>query len=442
MREAERENDAPRPAPRRSQPRPPLPFFSVASLLALRSALVDPAGRLSSWNATTTVPCGYSSSPSSSLPRCRACAEPPGPGCCPWAGVACENGAVTAVSLACSPRGTPSGCAAPLGGSLPTGNWTLPAALETIDLSANRISGPLPPALARAPALTSARLGHNAWTGGIPPAWGRPPSPIATGRALVSLVGSCGVCGAGPALLPPGVPGDALDTRGTSLGAACPGAGPECAGERTGRSGAASSALTQVTAVLCVAGAGLLLWFVRTWSRRDRAAALAAAAAAGRPARPPPAGLRARLHWALYGPPPPLPPPAVYTGRRSINLAEVGGHGGGPHSSGGGGGGGASSSSTPAGKGSDLLVPGPPPALVIGPDGGACVGVRLPSCDPTPAGSMVDGEGGGEGGVGGDVEAPPAEGNALPAPSSLPGEEEEEEVAEEGRAGRRRRRAC
>jgi hypothetical protein len=123
----------------------------------------------------------------------------------------------------------------------------------------------------------------------------------------------------------------------------------------------------------------------------------------------------------------------VYTGRRSINLAEVAG--------GGGGGGVASSSSSPgitAKEGAGCVEAGPPPALIIGPDGGACVGVRLPSfsCDlKNPM--AADGEGGG---VDGDVEAPPpppqvpAGGVAGLAPPALPGEEEEVAAEEEARA--------
>ena len=64
-------------------------------------------------------------------------------------------------------------------------------------------------------------------------------------------------------------------------------------------------------------------------------------------------------------------------------------------------------------------LPGPPPALVIGPDGVPCVGVRVPSCADVLEGRGTpccgDGEdrtcrggSGGEcGGSGGDVEAPP-----------------------------------
>jgi len=333
--------------------------------------------------------------------------------------VACEGGSVVSLSLACSPRGSPAGCSAPLAGLLPI-NWTLPAGLRSLDLSANRLSGPLPPGLGMtAPGLTLARLGHNAWSGGIPPAWASPLSPIAAGRAVVSLVGSCGLCGEAGST---GLPEDALDVRGTSLGVPCPGAGPDCAGERTGPARAASSALAQVTVVLSVTGAGVLLWSLRAWSRRSRAAEAATAAGAGRavPPPPPPTGLRGRLVRLLWGPPPPPPPPAVYTGRRSINLAEMGG--------GGGGGGPSSSSSSPHGKAGGpggACPPAPPPALVIGPDGGACVGVRLPSCRASPAGSVAgDGAGdecepvggGGYCGGEGDVEAP-----AVEEPPPTPG---------------------
>lgn len=137
--------------------------IAVAGLLDFKSQVQDPSSVLASWQ-TDTPPCNTS--------NCNFGATLPD---CNWAGIACENWQIVALTVPCTPQpsGNPGTYAlqTKIGGS-PLNALTRITSLRAIDLDGNALAGTLPDAYAgNLSQLVVLLLGSNHLTGALPASW-------------------------------------------------------------------------------------------------------------------------------------------------------------------------------------------------------------------------------------------------------------------------------